>query len=98
MKYKIKQKDGFPIIADDPLTGFKGLRGRIRFLQICKNRLGEPDRSIPVNFFGEIGLFREFDKKPDEIADWTKYTQLKKEDKTTDIVNENINKEIIYNF
>lgn len=40
-----------------------------------KNRDGDSDVYDSVNFFGEIGLFREL-PKADDITDWTPYTNI----------------------
>lgn len=38
------------------------LRDKFRAIQVLKNRFGEADKSIAVNFFGSIGLWRELPK------------------------------------
>lgn len=38
------------------------LKDRIRAICVLKNRFGEVDKAIPVNFFGEINYFRELPK------------------------------------
>lgn len=75
LKYKVKTKAEYPIIRDDDGSGFIGLRDRIRFLQIIKNRNGESDRSIPVAFYGEVGYFQEL-PKASEMPDFKPYMSL----------------------
>lgn len=77
LKFKIKSHLGYPIIVDEsPLTGnFKGLRDRYKALNIIKNRQGISDRVIPVNFFGELGIFKEFPPAK-TISDFSVYTSL----------------------
>ena len=75
IKFKIKSKADYPIICEDDGRGFIGLRDRIRFLQIVKNRNGESDRSIPVAFYGENGYFHEL-PKASEIPDFKPYMSL----------------------
>lgn len=102
LKYKIKTKADYPIIREDDGSGFIGLRDRIRFLQIIKNRNGESDRSIPTAFYGEIGYFREL-PKANEITDYKSYMSLYtlpkpgEEIKTSEDT-EAIKKNIKYNF
>jgi RecA/RadA recombinase len=38
------------------------LQDKFRAIQVLKNRLGEADKSVAVNFFGSIGLWRELPK------------------------------------
>lgn len=45
----------------------KTLQDRFRAIQILKSRLGESDKSIPVNFFGSIGYWKEL-PKADEMS------------------------------
>lgn len=42
------------------------LKDKIRGIQVLKNRLGEADKSISVNFFGNIGYWREL-PAPEEL-------------------------------
>lgn len=42
------------------------LQDKYRAIQVLKNRLGEADKSVSVNFFGSIGLWRELPKS-DEL-------------------------------
>jgi replicative DNA helicase len=37
------------------------LKDKYRAIQVLKNRLGEADKSVSVNFHGSIGMWREFD-------------------------------------
>ena len=77
LKHKIKNHRGYPIIIEANQTGaFIGLRDRYRAAILIKNRLGESDRVIPLNFFGELGYFIEF-PKADTITDWKQYCYLK---------------------
>nr|DAF63644.1 MAG TPA: Helicase ATPase REPLICATION [Podoviridae sp. ctz6O13] len=46
--------------------------GRFRVCQILKNRFGECDVEVGINFFGEINYFKEM-PRPDEITDYEKY-------------------------
>lgn len=97
LKFKLKTCRGYPIIADGP-NGFQGLRGRFRSLQLIKNRQGESEKAIPVNFFGEVGIFREL-PKAEEITDYTPYLHLTKEDKIEDeVVKEQPKKPLTYSF
>ena len=54
LQLKLKVHDRYKIINEDE-SNFHGLRDRYRALFIIKNREGEPNKKIPVNFFGEIG-------------------------------------------
>ena len=49
------------------------LTDRFRALTVLKNRYGESDVEIGVNFFGKCGLWKEL-PKPDEIYDYEQYT------------------------
>lgn len=51
------------------------LKKRFRLCQILKGRYGEADVNIGLNFFGEVGLFREL-PRPEEIGDYAPYLQL----------------------
>lgn len=66
-KEKIARCEGYPIQ--------NVLKGRFRLLQVLKNRWGEVDKNIGLNFFGEIGLFQEL-PRPDEIGDYEPYLSL----------------------
>lgn len=59
----------------------KILQDKYRAVQILKNRLGEADKSVSINFFGSIGYWREFDKKGAELNalseyEWQRYLRL----------------------
>lgn len=63
LKYKIKNHRGYPIIVENNQQGaFIGLRDRYRSAILIKNRLGESDRLVALNFFGELGYFIELPK------------------------------------
>lgn len=49
------------------------LESRFRSIMCLKNRFGDCDLEVGVNFFGEINMFAEL-PKPDEIYDYSKYT------------------------
>ncbi len=46
--------------------------GRFRACQVLKNRFGECDVAVGINFFGEINYFKEM-PLPYEINDYQKY-------------------------
>lgn len=48
------------------------LESRFRSIMCLKNRFGDCDLEVGVNFFGEINLFAEL-PRPDEIYDYEKY-------------------------
>lgn len=75
LKFKLKTHKHYPIIVDDPNGSWDGLRDRYRSLQLIKNRQGQSEKAIPVNFFGEIGYWNQFPKS-DTITDYTKYLSL----------------------
>lgn len=105
LKFKLKTKYDYPIICEDQGDGFVGLRDRIRFLQIVKNRTGESDRSIPVAFYGENGYFVPM-PKANEIKDFSLYmhldtvpsTENKIQNEVEDNTSKNDKKEIVYKF
>lgn len=74
-----------------------GLRDRYRGLCLIKNREGEPDKYIPMNFFGEIGLWEEL-PKAEEISDFSIYAHLVKEDVNNNSEEGLINDKVIYKF
>ena len=37
------------------------MKDKYRAIQVLKNRLGEADKSVSVNFFGSVGMWKEFD-------------------------------------
>ncbi len=48
----------------------KILQDKFRAIQILKSRLGEADKSIPINFFGSIGYWKElpkYDERPSDL-------------------------------
>ena len=96
LKHKIKTHRGYPIITEGTGNGFIGLRDRYRNCLLIKNRKGVSDRAIPLNFFGELGLFNQLDK-PETINDWSPYLSLTKHLENTD-VQENKSSESTLNF
>lgn len=101
IKFKVKVHRGYPIIMDkmiDSDDGFIGLRDRYRALCLIKNRQGDVDKLVSVNFFGEIGLFKELPKAK-EIIDFTDYLYLDiKKDEVVEDKNDNKEQQLIYNF
>lgn len=86
LKFRLKTHKHYPIIIDDPSSDWEGLRDRYRSLQLIKNRQGQSEKAVPVNFFGEIGYWKQF-PKADEVKDFKKYLSLhtalkEKEDET----------------
>lgn len=75
LKFKLKTHKEFPIIVDDKNDPFEGLRDRYRSLQLIKNRQGQSEKAIAMNFFGEIGYWVQF-PKADTIKNFNKYTSL----------------------
>ena len=75
LKHKIKNYRGYQIIADNPSAAFQGIRDRFRSAILIKNRYGINDKMVGLNFFGEIGLFKELPKGND-ILDYSKYLTL----------------------
>ena len=61
-----------------------------------KNRYGEADVEIGVNFFGRCGIWKEL-PKPDEIYDYERYTSpnyiLETSDNTEIIIDEDNTKD-----
>ncbi len=97
IKLKIKTHRGYPIIVEGD-SSFNGLRDRYRGLCLIKNREGDPDKYISMNFFGEIGYWKQLPKS-NEIIDYTKYLNLiESKDENEDEVHIEPKKEIIYNF
>lgn len=94
VKIKLKTTRGYPIIIEPD----GGLRDRYRGLCLIKNRDGDPDRYIAMNFFGEIGYWIQM-PKADEISDYEPYMSLVKTEKTKDEVSiKKLDKELVYNF
>jgi replicative DNA helicase len=57
-----------------------GLGGRYRNLQILKNRDGEADKTIGLQFIGEVGHFSELPKASDmKESNYSKIKQIKKD-------------------
>ena len=76
LRFKLKTHKKYPIIIEGAGEGqFGGLRDRYRAACLLKNRQGEADKIIPLNFFGELGVFREL-PKPDQITDYTQFLTL----------------------
>lgn len=48
------------------------MKDRMRLCQILKNRFGLADKSIGVNFFGEINYWRDL-PLPQDITDYEQY-------------------------
>lgn len=76
LKFKLKTHKEYPIIVEGE-QGFDGLRGRYRSLQLIKNRQGESEKAVAMNFFGELGYWKMLPKAKD-VQDWTKYLSLNK--------------------
>jgi replicative DNA helicase len=51
------------------------LQDRMRLIQILKNRFGQADKNLGVNFFGEVNYWREL-PRPDEINNYQPFKQL----------------------
>lgn len=98
LQLKLKVHDRYKIINEDD-TNFHGLRDRYRALFIIKNREGEPNKKIPVNFFGEIGYWKTL-PKAEEITDYMPYLYLKENFNKEEVKDEAVKpkKEIIYKF
>ena len=105
LKFKLKSYQGYPVIIDDSgqQSPFFGLRDRIRVLCLIKNRQGISDRVIPVNFFGELGIFRQL-PSPKQVTDWRPYLSLnnlnidQNKTKIEDQTHQESNKELQYHF
>lgn len=95
LKFKLKTHKHYTIIVEDEHATFKGLRGRYRSLQLIKNRQGESEKAIPVNFFGELNIFRPM-PKAEEIKDYSPYLSLIPEKR--DVESRPIPKEVVFNF
>lgn len=61
-----------------------GLKRNARSLFVLKNRFGESDIEVPLNFFGKIGLFKEL-PKPEEIISYDELTSLTPVNNTSEI-------------
>ena len=95
VKLKLKTTRGYPIIVESSSNNFGGLRDRYRGLCLIKNQEGDPDRYISMNFFGEIGYWKQL-PKAEEIVDYTPYLSLDTEEKDETPTQEST--EIIYKF
>jgi len=71
MRYEMEEHRGYKI---NPKDG--GLGSRYRSLQILKNRDGEADKTIGLEFIGEVGGFNEL-KKSNEMTD-VEYARINK--------------------
>ena len=73
-RYEMPMHKGYKIHPND-----NGLNSRYRSLQILKNRDGESDKTIGLEFIGEIGGFTEL-KKSNEMTevDYTRINKIKK--------------------
>lgn len=74
---KRKEYLGYPIINEGPNGSFSGMRDRYRAAILLKNRFGSASKVVSLNFFGEIGLFKELPKSS-EIRNYREYLTLKK--------------------
>jgi len=97
VKLKLKHTRGYKIIVDPPESGFYGLRDRYRGLCLIKNRDGDPDRYIPMSFFGEIGYWKQL-PKAEEITDYSPFLSLEPVIKEDSAQEPEHNEEIIYKF
>ena len=74
MRYEMEQHRGYKI---NPKDG--GLGSRYRSLQILKNRDGEADKTIGMEFIGEVGAFSELKKNSDMTdAEYARINKIKK--------------------
>ncbi len=105
LKFKLKSYQGYPVIVEDSgqQNPFLGLRDRIRVCCLLKNRQGVSDRVIPVNFFGELGIFRQL-PSPKQVTDWRPYLSLDNQNtnqnktKIEDQTQKESKKELQYHF
>ena len=102
LRFKLKTHKKYPIIVEGASEGqFGGLRDRYRAACLLKNRQGESDKLISLNFFGELGIFREL-PKVEQITDYTQfltlngYKETKKDSSTPQRVEEK--KSLIFSF
>lgn len=72
-RYRIPEFEGYTIGGGLPHS----LGDNVRFLYILKNRLGTPNRQIPLYFDGSCSLFKELPSSKDEmvIAQFLKQTR-----------------------
>ena len=66
------------------------LRDKFRALVVLKNRYGEPDVAIPVNFFGKVNIFMEIPEASVVAKDYSKYLSIasRYEDKFSEDIKE----------
>lgn len=84
-------------VADWEGYNIDTLRDKFRALVILKNRYGEPDVAIPVNFFGKVNIFMEIPSSDVVSRDYPKYLDIVKryEDlNSTDIEEDDFNEDI----
>ena len=74
---KIAVCEGYPIQSV--------LKKRFRLGQILKNRYGQADLNLGMNFLGEIGMFREM-PKANEINDYEPYLNLEYKQNSIEIL------------
>ena len=84
---KIARCEGYPIQ--------NVLKKRFRLGLILKNRYGQSDVNIGLNFFGEVGMFKEL-PRPDEIGDYEPYllldyNKIQEEDEVEEVEDSNDN-------
>lgn len=77
------------------------LRDKLRGIQVLKNRLGEADKSISVNFFGSIGYWREL-PSPEDLRRLSEKQMEKYLRLTADSIDESLDElgsdQITYSF
>lgn len=91
LKFKLRTHKEYPIIVEGE-QNFDGLRARYRSLQLIKNRQGESEKAVAMNFFGELGYWKMLPKAKD-VQDWTKYLSLikiKQQEKEDDSITKDI--------
>lgn len=63
LKHKLTSHRGYPIIVEDSQPGaFIGLRDRYRSAILIKNRFGEADRLVPLNFLAKLDSLKNYQK------------------------------------
>lgn len=73
-RYEMDDHRGYKIHPKD-----NGLNSRYRSLQILKNRDGESDKTIGLEFIGEVGSFSELKKSSEmHLEDYIKINQINK--------------------
>lgn len=74
VRYEMENHRGYKI---SPSIG--GIGSRYRSLQILKNRDGESDKTIGLEFIGEVGAFTELKKNVDMLdGDYNRINKIKK--------------------